>query len=172
MMVNGKEVNYVRHDKYQIKGFFGDYRFLSNYHIAPFWFEGRLYTTREHAFQAAKYPESQRYIFDGITSAEAKKFGGKAQLNIKEWEAKKVNVMLRVICEQFAAYPELEAKLVATDDRYLEESNSWRDSFWGVYYPDDWTLTNNKEEGKNQLGHLLMAARDMFKYKSNYNFAN
>ena len=45
---------------------------------------------------------------------------------------------------------ELKQKLLATQNLYLEETNTWGDTFWGV--------CNGK--GYNMLGHLTMAIRD------------
>jgi len=38
----------------EIKGFFGEYRFLSNFWFADVFYEGLVYPSVEHAFQAAK----------------------------------------------------------------------------------------------------------------------
>lgn len=45
---------------------------------------------------------------------------------------------------------ELKTKLIATDGKYLEETNYWDDTFWG---------TNQKHNGLNMLGILTMALR-------------
>ncbi len=45
--------------------------------------------------------------------------------------------------------PELRAALLATGNRYLEETNWWGDTFWGVC----------NGAGENRLGMILMAIR-------------
>lgn len=163
MIVFGKERNYVVHNQDKINGFFGDYRFLSNFHVAPFWFEGRKYSSREHAFQAAKYPEKDRSIFDGVSSAESKKLGRQAPVNLDEWNKIKYSVMFRVVLEQFSVYPDLTKALINTGTRQLEESNHWGDTYWGVYYADDSLDKAMFGIGHNQLGHILMNVREILK---------
>lgn len=48
------------------------------------------------------------------------------------------------------ADPDLRAKLQATAPGYLEETNNWNDTFWGVC----------RGRGRNTLGSLLMDIRD------------
>jgi len=57
--------------------------------------------------------------------------------------------MRAVIWAKFSQNPELAKKLVATGDRYLEETNWWGDKIWGVY----------RGEGQNLLGKIIMDAR-------------
>jgi hypothetical protein len=45
---------YAIHDSHLIHGFFGDYRWLSNFHSCPVYFDGLLYPSSENAYQAAK----------------------------------------------------------------------------------------------------------------------
>ena len=44
---------------------------------------------------------------------------------------------------------ELKIKLIQTGDAYLEETNSWNDTYWGVC----------DGKGENILGHMLMKLR-------------
>ena len=50
--------------------------------------------------------------------------------------------------------PDNYEKLIATEDKYLEETNWWGDTFWGK---------NLKGEGDNNLGKLLMTIRDSYR---------
>lgn len=159
MIVFGKERDYVIHNDKKINGFFGEYRFLSNFHVCPFWFEGRVYESREHAYQAAKYSPEERHIFDRVSSAEAKKLGRKAVVNLERWNESKYNIMATVVLSQFAAYPVLAQELLKTGDKYLEESNHWGDMYWGVYYPENWKAFAPKGKGENKLGKILMHVR-------------
>ena len=47
----------------------------------------------------------------------------------------------------------LKIRLLSTEDKYLEETNTWGDKFWGVY----------KNKGENNLGELLMKVREIYK---------
>ena len=57
--------------------------------------------------------------------------------------------MREVVWAKFSQNPELGKKLLATGDRYLEETNWWGDRLWGVY----------QGEGENLLGKILMETR-------------
>ena len=59
-----------------------------------------------------------------------------------------MDVMYRVLLAKFAD-SSLARRLVGTEDAYLEETNYWRDDFWGVY----------QGRGENNLGLLLMVVR-------------
>jgi predicted NAD-dependent protein-ADP-ribosyltransferase YbiA (DUF1768 family) len=48
---------------------------------------------------------------------------------------------------------DLKEKLLETGDRYLEETNHWKDTTWGVDY-----ISN---EGANHLGVILMDVRSV-----------
>ena len=54
MIVFGKERDYVIHDDNYIKGFFGEYRWLSNFEPCKVFYEGFEYSSSENAYQAAK----------------------------------------------------------------------------------------------------------------------
>lgn len=143
----------LTHNDKEIKGFFGDYRFLSNYHLCQTEYEGLVYPSTEHAYQAAKWPQNQRTQFLNITSAESKQLGKKAPLNIEEWDKKKDIIMFELLWQKFIYNKELGQKLKDTGDKYLEETNYWNDKYWGVC----------KGEGQNKLGKMLMIIRDFIK---------
>ena len=72
---------YVVHTENEILGFFGPYRFLSNFHKCPVYFEGVLYPSTENAFMAAKTLDiEQRKQFVHIEPNEAKALGRKINL--------------------------------------------------------------------------------------------
>jgi len=66
----------------------------------------------------------------------------------KDWDYVKVDVMTLLLCQKFAN-EELHELLMGTGDLYLEESNDWGDTFWGVC----------ENRGRNMLGHLLFHLR-------------
>lgn len=134
-----------------ICGFFGEYRYLSNFYGAPLVVDGILYPTSEHAFQAAKTLDMRdRLIISNISSpAIAKKMGKAVQLR-EDWEYVKVTLMKDIVRLKFLSNPQLAIKLLGTDELYLEETNTWNDTFWGVC----------DGKGKNMLGHILMDTRD------------
>lgn len=132
-----------------IKGFFGEYRFLSNYHLCDIEYEGLIYSSVENAFQAAKsLDENIRKRFLHVSPAEAKRMGKKVELR-EDWESVKQAIMYELNAFKYLMHKDLGIALVATGDRYLEETNWWNDTFWGVC----------NGEGLNRLGETLMRIR-------------
>ena len=139
-----------------IKTFHGQHAFLSNFHPSKIEFEGIVYPTVEHAFQAAKTncKETRQKIADKDTPGKAKRAGGKRGIlpdfDFNTWEAKKITTMY-ALCKAKFQIPELRAQLEATGDQELQEGNNWNDTFWGV--------SNKTGKGKNTLGKILMKIR-------------
>jgi hypothetical protein len=87
---------YVTHTPELIAGFFGDYRFLSNFHPAKVVLSGQAYPSVENAYQAAKMPVKERQAFITCSAAEAKRLGRQAVLPAN-WDTDKFPIMpLRV----------------------------------------------------------------------------
>jgi len=135
-----------------IYGFFGDFRFLSNFWLAEVEYEGAMYPSTEAAYQAAKTLDlnarKQFQMGSGIAGRQAKHLGYKLELR-PDWENIKDQVMYDVCKDKFTRHQELREALLLTDDLYLEETNHWEDTYWGVC----------SGEGRNQLGKTLMAIR-------------
>ena len=133
-----------------INTFRGEYEFLSNFSPAEIEYEGILYPTTEHAFQAAKMldPDARRACAALATPGQAKRWGRAVKLR-PDWEHVKLDVMEAVLRLKFAR-PELTQKLLATSKATLIEGNTWGDKFWGVC----------DGVGENHLGLLLMKVRD------------
>jgi len=145
---------YAIHKDGKICGFFGAFRFLSNFYPLQngVGFEEVVYPTVEHAYQAAKYPFNERRQFVEITAAEAKRLGKFApKFNAKQWSKKKYDIMYALNWQKFINNPNLQEKLVMTDGCHLEERNSWGDTDWG---------TNEQGVGENNLGKILMRVRE------------
>jgi ribA/ribD-fused uncharacterized protein len=136
-----------------IASFKGKYRFLSNFYDAPTWYEGVLYPTSEHAFQAAKTldPEERERIRKLETPGKAKRAGRALKLR-DDWEDVKLRVMYEVCLAKFLREP-LRSKLLDTGDAELIEGNYWHDTFWGACVCEDCP------EGRNELGKTLMVVR-------------
>lgn len=133
----------------EIKGFRDQFSFLSNFYPAPVQLAGVIYPTVEHAYQAAKtLNPQQRQQFTSGTPGEAKRLGQHISLR-PDWDKAKLNIMKDLLQQKFK-HPDLADKLKATGSAYLEETNTWRDTYWGV--------CNN--QGSNHLGKLLMAIRE------------
>lgn len=142
-----------------VTSFFGEYRFLSNFYPSPvkgFEFDGTIYPTVEHAFQAAKTEilEERETIRNSDTPGKAKRLGRKVTL-IPNWNEIKVHVMKVLVKEKFEGNLSLQAQLLATGDEALQEGNTWGDRFWGVDL--------NTGVGENCLGQILMQVRSDLK---------
>lgn len=144
--INGARVPTVTADA--IRGFFGAYRFLSNFHQAPLVLDGVTYASSEHAYMAQKTtdPELRRAIANAETPSKAKALGRAVPLR-SDWDSYRLVAMLAVLTAKFSD-PELGRLLLLTGDRYLEETNDWGDRYWGV-----------DGHGSNFLGQLLMLVR-------------
>lgn len=131
-----------------IKGFFGEYRWLSNFAPCSIVYDGIEYPSVEHAYVAAKTVDvNARIELQSCTSGQAKRIGRTLQLRI-HWEQLKVPLMRQFLIQKFTQEP-YRSLLIETQGRYLEETNTWNDRFWGVC-----------GTGQNMLGSLIMDIRD------------
>lgn len=130
----------------KIRNFRNEFYFLSN--MYPCNVHG--YKCAEAAFQAAKCANpADRKPFKTMNGFDAKKMGKYVQLR-PDWEEIKLDVMYAALKCKFTENAWLGKKLVATGDAYLEEANTWGDTFWGTV----------GGLGENHLGKLLMVLRE------------
>lgn len=136
-----------------INNFDGKYRFLSNFYSYPIEYEGIVYPSNEHAFQAAKSLDEavRKEIASLPTPGQAKRMGRHVELR-SDWEKVKVDIMYELCKTKFSSI-EMKEKLLATGNEPLEEGNTWNDQFWGVC----------RGKGENHLGKILMKVRDELK---------
>lgn len=142
-----------------ISSFRGPHRFLSNFWMAPVHFEGVIYPSTEHAFQAAKTLNEveRQYIRSCKSPTDAKRMGRKVALR-PDWETAKLTIMIQLLMEKFSTHPELKKKLLATGEVELIEGNTWHDVIWGVCM-----CSTHRGKGKNYLGQLLMSVRTILR---------
>lgn len=136
-----------------IDSFTGEYRFLSNFHPSRVFYNGQVFPTVEHAYQAAKAVNHDDFLLftDPIlTAGQAKRLGRKIQLK-PDWELIKISVMSDLIKQKFNNII-LRKYLNETKGRELIEGNTWGDTFWGVC----------QGKGSNMLGKILMFERDFY----------
>lgn len=157
MIVFGKERDYVIHDDNYIKGFFGEYRWLSNFEPCKVFYEGIEYSSSENAYQAAKSLDLEvKLEISKLSPSESKKISKKIELR-PDWEEIKYEVMFSVVFDKFTRNKELKKKLLSTGNKYLEETNHWNDKFYGVCNGD----------GLNVLGNIIMEVRRILKNNPN-----
>lgn len=137
-----------------ILGFQGENRFLSNFWMAEQVIEDLgvriTFNSNEQWYMVNKtlVPLEATIILAAKTPGECKRLGRSVTLR-PDWEDVKDDVMLQGLRLKFGQHPDLAEKLVATGKRYLEETNTWHDTYWGVC----------NGVGKNMLGIQLMRVR-------------
>jgi hypothetical protein len=141
---------YARHTETEVFGFFGRYRFLSNFWFVQIQFEDQVYPTLEHAYQSAKFLDPKIRAEGAARPAKDIKAWSRRRPARSDWEGIKVGVMGDLLEVKFANAG-LRALLQATGGRQLVEANHWGDAFWGFDVKQD--------EGTNHLGRLLMEVR-------------
>lgn len=159
--------------KSTVSGFFGKYRFLSNFTPVQIILDGVLYPSVEHAYQAAKtLDETARltvlWKYDstgkemGYNSPGEAKRAGKGVPLRSDWDEVKLQVMEGFLKQKFSNGLFREA-LIATGVTELIEVNTWNDTYWGVC----------KGKGHNHLGKLLMKIRsEQLEWKQQYGTKN
>ena len=132
-----------------ITNFREKYFFLSNFYPVRVEYEGRVFPSTEHAYQAQKCPQRAKEFNSDLTAGQAKRLGASVPIR-SDWEEAKVQIMLDLLRKKFADGTLLATQLLFTADEELIEENSWGDTYWGVY----------NGVGQNKLGKLLMQVRD------------
>ena len=138
------------HTETMIKGFFDEFRWLSNFYECPVYYDGLFFSSSEAAYQSAKtLDEYGKQRFLSLSPSKAKKLGTEIKVR-KDWPEVKVSIMKEILLDKFTRNEDLKQLLIDTRDMYLVEENYWGDTFWGS--------CNGK--GKNILGILLMEIRN------------
>jgi ribA/ribD-fused uncharacterized protein len=134
-----------------IQGFRGEFDFLSNFYHASLEFKGVRFVSSEQAYVWSKTddPIIKDVILSIIHSAKLKRYGSNGFATKPKWKEIKTSVMLEILRVKFGKNDHLKQKLLATGKRYIEETNWWNDTFWGVC----------NGVGENRLGNLLMLVR-------------
>ena len=148
----------VIHTESFVRGFFGEYRWLSNYHTCDIVYEGEIYNSTEAAYHSAKTDDLYiKGLIRSMGPKESRDYSRKIRVK-KDWESIKKKVMYDVLKDKFTRHEDLKKKLLETGSKYLEETNYWNDTFWGV--------CNGK--GKNHLGETLMKIRNELKLEETW----
>lgn len=142
----------ITHDDKVIKGFFNEYKFLSNFWPCIIEYEGEFFPSVENAYQAAKVQKEYREELINCKPNASKRLWKKLpriDKNPDDWDNRRYDIMFKLVEQKFAKTLLKEA-LLKTGNKYLEETNNWKDTFWGV---------DIKLGGKNVLGRILMDVR-------------
>jgi ribA/ribD-fused uncharacterized protein len=142
---------------------------LSNFSEFDVEYDGHIYRTVEHAFQALKYTCTERpelvdivrEKYKGELGNGAKKSGGKAEmkkygvsLDVACWEKHKDDIMRKLIASKIERHPEIRRILELAKDRnytLVHHADRGADMYWGALVKE-----NDRIEGKNMLGKIYM----------------
>lgn len=142
----------------KIDKFDGEFRYLSNFAIYPTEYEGILFPTSEHAYQASKsliIEERKTFLLpQNKEPGKAKHLGRKLTLR-PHWDGIKNDVMLVIVQDKFNRHLDIRQKLIDTAPAELIESNFWHDKWYGVC-----TCEKCNGKGLNWLGRILMKVRE------------
>ena len=117
--------------------------------------DGILYSTVEHAYQAAKFlesaPQIAKDIMESYSAHDAQKIAyANKDKQRKDWEEVKLKIMERLLRLKLEQNPYVKKKLLQTGN-YVICEDSPKDSFWGI---------GPNRDGRNELGKLWMKLRD------------
>lgn len=136
------------------------YRFLSNFAPISVRYDGSVFSTSEHAYQACKARDEPE-LYDQIVAAtdpdEAKRLGRRAVLP-DDWDERKRYVMLEIVTAKFSQNSDHRERLLRTGEKLLVELNSWDDTYWGA------DIDTGK--GLNVLGRILTSVRSSLRFDS------
>ena len=118
-----------------IFGFFGQYRYLSNFHICRVVIDGpgRLYhfTSSEAAYMAQKSTDPLVWWhFETLSPIQARDQGQQIALR-RDWDSFRLSAMETALYAKFTQNVDVRLLLLDTGDLYLEETNDWGDCFLG-----------------------------------------
>lgn len=133
------------------------YGVFSNLHRTPVMFEGRLYPTSEHAYQAGK--ASKENVKEWLLNAPTPSLVAMAAHGLYTWDIVpnwskiKFDRMKDILRAKFTQHEELKGLLLETGEARLVEVGTTDNAVNRT-----WGEVNGK--GKNMLGVLLMEVRE------------
>lgn len=132
-----------------ISSFTGQYEFLSMTYNNPITIDGLTYTNAESAFWAQRVKDiNARSKYTRLSGNKARAKALQAT-PIDDWEESKDQIMKHVLMIKFSD-DKLKKKLLETKGKRLNNINSYRDEYWGIYMG----------KGKNKLGRILESIRN------------
>lgn len=149
-------------------GFTGHYKPFSNFYYAPVpWGDyvtsPRYWSCNEVPYQLAKTLSAAQRV-EGICAYLSEDSGNPAKIKAwgkdparctlqKGWKTNEgglsIDVMRMLVGSKFTLHANLRALLLETKEGYLEETNTWGDTFFGVC----------RGNGQNWMGRILMQIR-------------
>lgn len=125
--------------------FRGRYYFLSNFYPCSIEIDGVRYESAEAAFQGQKSRQHAHMFAGSITALEAKRLGRRIPINIREWNARRLDAMRRVVRAKFEQNPQLH-------------SGDNIEAFHVLTFDDDekpWVLTTNLQMSYEAFAQMM-----------------
>lgn len=125
---------------------------FSNFSSFKVEYDGVLWMTSEHAYQAAKFkdPSTREKIMNALSSHDAFELSRVYSKEVRnDWGDIKIPVMKDIVRNKLYTHQLIQEKLLETGTRVIVE-DSPTDSFWG-WGPD--------KKGRNELGKIWMELR-------------
>lgn len=150
-----------------IRSFVKETRYLSNFYLRPFIWNGKLVPTREHAYQGEKTLDEavRQRIHEAPTPRDAKTLGGPpekggivAELR-PDWSEVCDDIMYQIQKAFYDQHLDLRTLLLMTKQQELVEGNFWHDNYWG----DCECRRCQDIPGQNKHGKGLMRLRDEYR---------
>ena len=112
-----------------------EFSVFDNFSAYQIEYDGFLWPTSEHAYQAARFKDVSPHIVDFIKNAKSAHDAQKIARDyrsqqIPDWDNRKKEVMKEIIRHKLDQHSYVLEKLLKTGDRIIIE-DSWRDSEWG-----------------------------------------
>jgi ribA/ribD-fused uncharacterized protein len=129
--------------------------------------QGVKYFSSENYYMAQKTTNiEQRRKIAEMSPAQAKKYtrslafrNSPGTIPPEEWESIRLSAMEEAVRKKFAPNtPELKF-LMETRFKYLAETNTWGDDFWGIPMDSKGNFDFMKSLNQNRLGKMLMQIR-------------
>lgn len=136
---------------------------FSNLFRSPIEFEGQLYPTAEHAYQAGKAQKAK--VRDWILAAPSPSLAAMAAHGlyawdiVPKWSEIKFDRMRGVLAAKFTQHPDLMELLLATGDKRLVEAGTTNNAVNRL-----WGEVNGV--GQNMLGQMLMELQSELRGKN------
>lgn len=150
LAVNGDPIGFYEREFYP----------LSNFSSFQVEWNGRVWPTSEHAYQAAHFfdthPQLVEEIYHARSAHEAYTIAKtNAAYAPSDWEERKPEVMEEICRCKLIQHPYVQRKLLQTGDAHLQlVEDSPKDDYWG------WGPDGN---GRNELGRIWMKLREWLK---------
>jgi N-glycosidase YbiA len=135
-----------------------EYGCFSNFSRHGFELDGLWWMTSEHYFQAQKFVTTDWAWFDKICEVKSPKDAARMGRDRShplrsDWEKVKDAIMQKAVLQKFQTHADIREILLATGDELLVE-NAPGDYYWGC---------GKDGSGKNKLGEILMAVREILR---------